>query len=568
MTDSQITAGAAIFGKLKALGVEHVLVNSGTDFPPIVEGLVEGGRRKISLPTPVICPHESVALGMAHGYYQVSGKMAAVMLHTNVGLANGAMGAINAWCDQIPMLLMSGRTPVTESRRFGARTVPIGWGQEMYDQGALVRECTKWEYELRFPDQVPEVLDRACAIAQSVPKGPVYLCLPREVLCETLGAEGLDQPSRMVPVVPAPQPEALERAAQLLAGAKAPLIIAQRGAGNREAFAAFDAFVTRHALPVSQYWANTPALRLAHPMHIGANPDAALAAADVVLVIDALAPWWPDHVTLRPDVQVIQLGPDPLFGRTPIRNFPAHVTLPGETGPTLMALIEAVDRQPRDEPALAARRDATARISAANRAALSALAERGNGSPMTKAYVAYCLGRAIKGRRASVFHELGCPLQHLDVEDHLSYFQEPHSGGLGWGLPAALGAQLADPDRLVIATMGDGSYMFANPTACHQVAEAHGLPVVVLVLNNGEWGAVRQSVLGLYPQGVAKQANEVPLTSLKPSPDFTLTAAASRAWTQTVTDGADLPAALAQAIRIATEDRRQVLLNIAISPDA
>ena len=183
---------------------------------------------------------------------------------------------------------------------------------------------------------------------------------------------------------------------------------------------------------------------------------------------------------------------------------------------------------------------------------------------MSKEWVSHCLGREIAGRKASVFHELGCPLPPLELDDHLSYFQEPHSGGLGWGIPAAMGAQLADPDRLVFATVGDGSYMFANPTACHQVCEALGLPVITLVLNNEEWGAVRHSVMGLYKEGRAWTANDVPLTSLRPSPDFTKTAEASRAYTESVTDGRDLPAALKRAIEVATNERRQVLLNIAI----
>ena len=71
-----------------------------------------------------------------------------------------------------------------EGGRFGARTVPIGWGQEMHDQTALVREACKWTYELRFPDQLTEVLDRGWTIANSLPRGPVYLSLLREVLCE------------------------------------------------------------------------------------------------------------------------------------------------------------------------------------------------------------------------------------------------------------------------------------------------------------------------------------------------------------------------------------------------
>ena len=74
--------------------------------------------------------------------------------------------------------------------------MPIGWGQEMRDQAALVREACKWEYEVRFPEQVPELLDRALAIATSTPSGPVYLSLPREVLCEPCPAEALAAAAR------------------------------------------------------------------------------------------------------------------------------------------------------------------------------------------------------------------------------------------------------------------------------------------------------------------------------------------------------------------------------------
>ncbi|WP_108483134.1 thiamine pyrophosphate-requiring protein [Oceaniglobus ichthyenteri] len=559
-----VTAGGAIFGKLKALGVDYVFANSGTDFPPIIEGLIEAGHNGIELPDAITVPHEMAAVSMAHGYYQISGKIQSVMLHTNVGLSNGATGAINASCDHIPVMLISGRTPVMEKDRFGARTVPIGWGQEMFDQTALVREACKWDYELRFPEQVSDLFDRGWAIANSTPKGPIYLSLPREVLCEQTPAQGLDAPSAMAPVITGPDARSLARAADLLAKAENPLIISQRGAGSQDAFDAFAAFVTDWALPVSHYWANQISIPLTHPMQIGVAPEDLLAKADVVLVINSLAPWWPDKVTLRDDVQVIQLGPDPLFTRTPVRNFPAHVTLAGETAPTLHALIDAMNPLDRDDDLLTARRERIAELAKTNRDAALEKAAGGSRNPMTKDWVSLCLGRAIKGRKASVYHELGCPLVPLDLESHQSYFQEPHSGGLGWGFPAALGAQLADRERLVFATMGDGSYMFANPTVCHQVAEALELPVITLVLNNEEWGAVRHSVQGLYTKGLAARSNDVPMTALKPSPDFTRTAEASRAYTETVTNGADLPAALDRAISVATEEKRQVLLNIAI----
>jgi acetolactate synthase-1/2/3 large subunit len=184
MATGEISAGLALLARLKRLGVDYLFANAGTDFPPIIEALAAARRHGLELPEALAIPHENAAMGMAHGYYYATGRAQAVMLHTNVGLANGVIGAINAATDNVPILMMSGRTPVTEQDRFGARTVPIGWGQEMRDQTALVREVTKWDYELRFPEQVRSLLDRAHAIAHSTPKGPVYLALPREVLAE------------------------------------------------------------------------------------------------------------------------------------------------------------------------------------------------------------------------------------------------------------------------------------------------------------------------------------------------------------------------------------------------
>ena len=563
----KLTAGAGIFSKLKAVGVDYVFANSGTDFPPIIEGLIDAQQKGIDLPNAITVPHEHVAMSMAHGYYHISGRAQAVMLHTNVGLANGAIGAINASCDHVPMIVMSGRTPVMESKRFGARTVPIGWGQEMFDQTSLVREAAKWEYELRFPEQMSELLDRAWAISNSTPKGPVYLSLPREVLCEPTPEEGLNSPSSMAAVTTSPDPTALNNAAELLAKAKKPLIISQRGAGSEEAFEALADFVDDWAIPLSHYWANQVSIPLSHPMQVGMNPEALLAEADVVVVINSLAPWWPDKVELNAQAKVIHLGPDPLFTRTPVRNFQADLTLCGETDQVLKLLAEQMSARDRDQTLIDSRREKISALSASNRERVVSHAEAGCKGPMTKEWVSLCLGRAINNLdlNASVFHELGCPLAPLGVNKHQGYFQEPHSGGLGWGLPAALGAQMADRERVIFATMGDGSYMFANPTVCHQIAEAMELPVITLVLNNEEWGAVRHSAEGLYKQGLATQVEEVPLTALQPSPDFCKTAQASRAYTETILNGEELPDALERAIKVATQEKRQVLLNIAIA---
>jgi acetolactate synthase-1/2/3 large subunit len=563
-----ITAGGAVFGRLTRLGVDVVFVNSGTDFPPVIEGLAEADAHEVELPRTIVVPHEHAAMGMAHGFYFATGRPQAVMLHTNVGLSNGATGAINAATDHVPMLLMSGRTPTVEQDRFGARTVPIGWGQEMRDQTALVREACKWDYELRFPEQVPQLLDRAYAIANSTPKGPVYLSLPREVLCEPCPLDALALPPAMAAAdITAPQHQ-LRSAAELLASAKRPAIFAQRGAGTLAGFDALARIADEWSIPVCQYWAVATAISSDHPTYVGADPEPWIAEADVVLVIDSLAPWSPDVHRLDPDCKVVQLGPNPLYDRFPVRNFRSDLSITTEVGPGLVELERAMGDLRRDgavdAAASASRRERIDVAVARRRQRLAVLAQTPLEEPMTKAWVSNRVGAAIRGRTATVISELGCPLDALELTEHGSWRQEPHSGGLGWGLPCAMGIKLADPERLVVATMGDGSYMFANPVACHQVAEANDIAVLTIVLNNGRYEAVAQSVLGMYPSGYASKGDRVPLTQLAPSPNFAKVAEASRAYAETVSTAADLDGALERAMRVVTEDGRQALLDVHI----
>jgi acetolactate synthase-1/2/3 large subunit len=111
---------AVVQARLKTLGVDYVFANSGTDFPPITEGLAQAKLRGIDLPQAISVPQEHAAMGMTFRACLMTGRMQAVMLHTNVGLANGSIGAINAACENVLLFLMSGRTPVTEQGRFGA----------------------------------------------------------------------------------------------------------------------------------------------------------------------------------------------------------------------------------------------------------------------------------------------------------------------------------------------------------------------------------------------------------------------------------------------------------------
>ncbi|EMB11478.1 acetolactate synthase catalytic subunit, partial [Klebsiella pneumoniae hvKP1] len=189
MASITLSAAELLLHRLQALDVAYIFINSGTDYPPVIEAWAKARATGQKVPELVICPHENAAIGMAHGYYLGTGKVQAVMVHTNVGLANAACGVINLANSNIPVLIFGGRTPISEHSHFGCRNTPIGYGQEMRDQAALIRESVKWDFELRLADQIGEHVDRAWAIASSLPKGPVYLSLPREPLCETFAVD-------------------------------------------------------------------------------------------------------------------------------------------------------------------------------------------------------------------------------------------------------------------------------------------------------------------------------------------------------------------------------------------
>jgi acetolactate synthase-1/2/3 large subunit len=126
-------------------------------------------------------------------------------------------------------------------------------------------------------------------------------------------------------------------------------------------------------------------------------------------------------------------------------------------------------------------------------------------------------------------------------------------------VPAALGVKLAAPEREVIAAVGDGSYVFANPVACHQIAAAERIATLTVIANDQGWNAVRRATLAMYPNGAAARANVMPLTRLDPTPDYARIAEAGGLYGARVVDPAALPAALQAALEVVRDGRAAVL---------
>src|SRR5688572_12592977 len=230
------TAAEAWLGLLAARGIEYLFANGGTDFAPVVEAYAKGQKLGWRLPKIVVVPHENMGVAMAHGYAMVTGKPQAMMVHVGVGTANSLNGLINASRQNVPLLFTAGRTPLTESGALpAARNNYIHWAQEHFDQGGMLREFVKWDYELRHAEQVETVIDRALAIAKSEPQGPVYVTLPREVLASDFSNQKFSETATIAAASPpAADPEALEEAARLLGRAERPLLITASGGRTLE----------------------------------------------------------------------------------------------------------------------------------------------------------------------------------------------------------------------------------------------------------------------------------------------------------------------------------------------
>ena len=556
------TAAEALLMRLKLHGVDYLFANAGTDFASIIEGYVRGSEEEMPFPKPLVVPHETAVVAMAHGYYLTTGKPQAAMVHVNVGLANSLCGILNAASDNIPLFMMSGRTPLTEDNHLGSRNTPIHWGQEMRDQGSIVREAVKWDYELRYPEQICDLVDRGMTIAMAAPRGPVYLSLPREPLAKAWPEEQLiDNKIQSIPYSPSPDESACNFAQELLLKAQHPLIICQRGDPKGELSEAIATLSEMLGIPVVESFPLQNQLPSDHPMHSGFNAGPLLEKSDLVLIVNSQVPWIKSIQGLTNNPTLIHIALDPLFTNMPFRNFHSDLSIIGDPAKTINRLKKGL---PKNSQSAVLRYEKVNQENTERRIKLKEIARMGSGSPMSPEFVGLCLSDALDDE-AVIFNELGVPINSLHLSGPNRLFSTPFSGGLGWGFPAALGASLADPNRLAVACIGDGSYIFANPVACHQIAESMELPVLIIIMNNGIWNAVRRAARNVYPEGSAIKKNEMPLTSLNPLPDFCQIAAASRGWSERVETGSELPDALMRAINIIKTEKRHALLELKVS---
>jgi len=475
-----ISGRAAFLALLRDEGIDRLFGNPGTTELPIMHALTE--QSDLSF---VLALQESVVIGIADGFARASGRLVSCNVHVAPGLGNAVGALYTSLIGGTPMIITAGQQEqghgLTEPLLY-APLVPIA------------APVTKWAVEVTRIEDLPRILHRAATVAMTPPTGPVFISLPGDIL-NAHAALDLGRPTRVDAAV-RPSDATLDDLAARLLSAERPVIVAGHEVATDDAFAEAARLAEVLGAPVYQQTiidrAHFPS---AHAAYMGAlsrhqptvrrileDHDLALFLGADVLKMSV----WSELDALPPALRVIQLGQrDREMGK----NYPAELAVRAHVRETLTALLPLLAQRQSAAGASAAAASLNARISrnwTAKRRARAAQAEANAGlSPIDPTWLMWKLTELLPADGVVVDEGLTTAAslpEFLPYRDPNSYFGNS-SGGIGWGIAAAVGVQLALPDRRVVAVIGDGSAQYAIQalwTAAHLKA-----PVVFVIANNG-----------------------------------------------------------------------------------
>jgi acetolactate synthase-1/2/3 large subunit len=541
-----VASGAeALLTALRRMGVERIFASPGSDWAPLWEALATDSfwsEKYIS------SRHEETAIAMALGYAKATGKLPAVMVHTTVGALHTTMIARAALHERIPMVILAGE--VIGFAEPPSPKVGRQWLRLLTDLGGparLMESCVKWSFGLNVPGLLPHTVQRACQLAVSAPRGPVFVSVPTEYMIAGVEA---DAPPAALPGLPAVGEADLQKMQEILAAARSPVIVTEEAGRDPATVQALVALAEALDAPVYEAWQpyymNFPrSHRLYGGMVVDEMPQP-LADADVVLLVESVLPWHPPSRVS--DKKVLVLGEDPLHPRLPFWGFRADVVASGEVGPALLRLAKSV-------PKKSAAKDLR-KPKAASQA----------GPAIDTRWAAQELNAVLPDDAIVVNETITHRLDLHHALDRLApgAFFEASYGGLGVGLGLALGAKHAHPGRTVVCTIGDGAFHYNPVVASLGAAQEHGLPLLVVLFNNAGYLSQKRDVANYYPKGEAVRTGKVVGTPIAPRPDYVKLAEAYGGWGEKVEKPGELRAALKRGLEQARS--RLALIDVVLAP--
>jgi acetolactate synthase-1/2/3 large subunit len=565
------TTGTAFLEALLETGVDCVFANLGSDHTSIVEAYAAGRRAGKKLPQLITAPHEFVAMTAAHGYALATGRAQAVVVHVECGTQSLAGAVHNAAKGRVPVFVFAGASPATqEGEARGSRNEFIQWLQDVFDQRGLVRGYMRYDNEIRVGANVKQLVHRAMQFAHSEPKGPVYMVGAREIMEQEIAPVTLDRAKWPAVAPSALPPDASGTIATMLANAKRPLIVTSYAGRNPAAFEQLVRLAQRLGIGVLESVPNQISFPHDHPLYQGSqwnekrqNPG--LAEADVILVVDSDVPWIPQINRPSADARIVHIDTDPLKQQMPLWYIGAEQVYRADAALALSQINGYLDTAKVNESQVSERRGHYERRHA-ERAALLRKAEQPSGDAITPEYLSACVGRAI-GPDAIVLSE--AVTNFHNVANHVmrtkpGTLMTSGGGSLGWNGGAALGVKLAKPDAFVTAMTGDGTYMFSIPSTVHWMARRYKAPFLQVIFNNKGWRAPRYSAMGVHPEGLASQGDDIAV-SFEPPPDYAgIAAAAGGAHAERITRVDEVESAIERAVRAVREEGRSAVIDASV----
>lgn len=554
---------------LQETGIRYLFSNLGTDHVTLIDEMARLQDEGQAMPEVVLCPHENVAIHMAGGYAAVTGQGQGVMVHVDAGTANAAMGMHNLMRARLPVLLMAGKAPYALHGEVpGARDNYVHYVQDPFDIASLVRPYVKWDYNLPSGVVAKEVVRRAHSVMHTEPAGPVYMTLPRETLAESW-------PSDQVKSYPAarygavrmgalPTEVTLQMARELMA-AENPLVITSYLGRKPEAVQALEALAQLCGIRVVEFSPSWLCISRESPCFFGFDPTPLLPETDWGLLLDIDVPWLPHQTRPREDTRWVHIDVDPIKKDFPAWGFASDVRWPADCAQALRDLHQAVTALADDAfHQRVAERMARWPAQQQQRLARVAAAARDPGTPdaLNPAWVCAQLGLQLRPDDVVINEAIRnspAVLQQIPRTRPLSFLGGA-GGGLGYSGGMALGVKLARPHDRVVHIEGDGGFHFSTPTSVYAVAQAQGLPILTVVLDNGGWQAVKEAVLRVHPDGPAAQAGEFQARLKGEQRRFEQVAQAFGAHGERVTRPEDVPAAIARCLQALDAGRAALLV--------
>jgi len=563
--------GKALVKVFERAGIDYIFCSPGTEWPPVWEALAGLKERGVDRPKYINCRHEALAVAMASGYTKVTGRPQAVLLHATAGPLNAAMFLRAAYQERVPMVICCG-----ETAGFGeeSRLPDPGnqWIHDLTDIGGpaeLLRRCVKWSDRVTSSTILVQSLERAMQIAVEPPAGPVLLGVPFECMLDEVSLPEDNRPNRVARPFAIDEP-AIQEAVDMLLRAQRPVLVTEHVGRDASVVGPLVELCESLAIPVMESFRpaflNFPRN---HPLYLPYDPRR-IESADLVLIADAVTPWYPVSKGPKADVKVVFLGDEYPYSRLPFWGYKVDLALIAPPAATLARLLSCIkasegfvgNRPAYEERSRRIREEHDKQVAAMQREAV----EHKNDAPVDPRWLCQALNESIPAN-AVIVEETTV---HRTLIQNMIPRTEPMSyiarvtGGLGVSLGYALGAKLAMKERPVFVLIGDGGFHYNPVPSCLGLAQEYELPIIVVVFNNQRYLSMERGLLKYYPDGVSKKTGVHFGGPILPNPDYRLYADIYGGYGVRVTNPKDIQPAIAQALEHAARGRL-ALVDVVLS---